>query len=102
MNGKNSSTKVSSRSIAQNNSSQEFVSNIEGNAECFGHVECDAIIMNNAKVTSTPKIVANDINANLMHEATIGKIANDQLIKLMSLGLTEKEAEERIIQGFLN
>lgn len=102
LNGKNSSTKVSSRSIAQNNSSQEFISNIEGNAECFGHVECDAIIMNNAKVTSTPKIIANDINANLMHEASIGKIANDQLIKLMSLGLTEKEAEERIIQGFLN
>ncbi|MDO5557755.1 MAG: SufD family Fe-S cluster assembly protein [Clostridia bacterium] len=101
LNGENSSTKVTSRSIAQNDSSQEFISNIEGNSKCFGHVECDAIIMDNSKVTAIPKIVANNINANLIHEAAIGKIANDQLIKLMSLGLTEKQAEEHIINGFL-
>ena len=64
-------------------------------------VECDAIIMDKAKVTSTPKIVANDVDASLLHEAAIGKIAGEQLIKLMTLGLTEKEAEEQIISGFL-
>ena len=67
----------------------------------MGHSECDAIIMDKAKVTSTPKIVANDIDASLLHEAAIGKIAGEQLIKLMTLGLTEKEAEEQIISGFL-
>lgn len=101
LDGVNSSTKVTSRSIAQNNSSQEFVSDVEGNSKCFGHVECDAIIMDSGKVTAIPKIVANNIEANLIHEASIGKIANDQLIKLMSLGLTEKEAEQEIINGFL-
>lgn len=101
LNGENCSTHVASRSIAKNNSTQEFVSNVNGNNSCFGHVECDAIIMNTAKVISTPKIVANNINANLVHEAAIGKIAGDQLIKLMTLGLTEKEAEEHIISGFL-
>ena len=101
LNGKNSSTHVASRSIAKDTSIQEFVSNVNGNELCFGHVECDAIIMDNAKVISTPKIVANNINANLVHEAAIGKIAGEQLIKLMTLGLTEKEAEEHIISGFL-
>lgn len=101
LNGKNSSTHVASRSIAKDNSTQEFISNVNGNEECFGHVECDAIIMDHAKVISTPKIVANHIDANLVHEAAIGKIAGEQLIKLMSLGLTEQEAEEQIINGFL-
>lgn len=101
LNGTNSSTHVASRSIAKDGSSQEFVSNVNGNNLCFGHVECDAIIMDTAKVISTPKIVANNINANLVHEAAIGKIAGEQLIKLMTLGLTEKEAEEHIISGFL-
>lgn len=101
LNGKNSSTHVASRSIAKNNSTQEFISNVNGNAECFGHVECDAIIMDHAKVISTPQIVANCIDASLVHEAAIGKIAGEQLIKLMSLGLTEQEAEEQIINGFL-
>lgn len=101
LNGSNSSTKVASRSIAQDNSNQEFISNVHGNTKCFGHVECDAIIMNNAKVTAIPKIVANDVDASLVHEAAIGKIAGDQLIKLMSLGLSEKEAEDYIISGFL-
>lgn len=101
LNGSNSSTHVASRSIAKDTSSQEFVSNVNGNNLCFGHVECDAIIMGSAKVISTPKIIANNINANLVHEAAIGKIAGEQLIKLMTLGLTEKEAEEHIISGFL-
>ena len=101
LNGQNSSTHVASRSIAKDNSTQEFISNVNGNAECFGHVECDAIIMDHAKVISTPQIVANCIDASLVHEAAIGKIAGEQLIKLMSLGLTEQEAEEQIINGFL-
>ena len=101
LNGENSSVHVASRSIARDNSTQEFISNVNGNTKCFGHVECDAIIMDNAKVISTPKIVANNIDASLIHEAAIGKIAGEQLIKLMSLGLTEAEAEEQIINGFL-
>ena len=101
LNGKDSSVHVASRSIAKNNSKQEFISNVLGNEKCFGHVECDAIIMDTAKVISTPKIVANHIEASLVHEAAIGKIAGEQLIKLMTLGLTEKEAEEQIISGFL-
>ena len=101
LNGKNSSVKVTSRSVATDNSHQEFVSNVIGNNECFGHVECDAIIEDNGSVTSTPKIKANHIDARLIHEATIGKIAGDQLIKLMTLGLSEKKAEDTIIKGFL-
>lgn len=101
LNGENSSAKVTSRSIAKENSYQEFVSNISGNTKCFGHVECDAIIMDSGKVVAIPKISANNVEANLVHEAAIGKIAGDQLIKLMSLGLTESEAEEQIINGFL-
>lgn len=101
LNGINSSTKVTSRSIAKENSYQEFVSNVSGNTKCFGHVECDAIIMDNGKVVAIPKISANNVEANLIHEAAIGKIAGDQLIKLMSLGLTEAQAEEQIINGFL-
>ncbi len=101
LNGENASTKVTSRSIAKENSYQEFVSNVSGNTKCFGHVECDAIIMDKGKVTAIPKISANDVNARLIHEAAIGKIAGDQLTKLMSLGLTEAQAEEQIINGFL-
>ena len=101
LNGKNSSTHVVSRSVAKDNSKQDFISKIYGNEECFGHVECDAIIMDNAVVKSTPEIVAANINAALTHEAAIGKIAGEQLMKLMTLGLTEHEAEEQIISGFL-
>ena len=101
LNGKNSTTKVSSRSVATEKSTQEFISKVYGNSECFGHVECDAIIKDKAKVTAIPEITANSIDANLVHEAAIGKIAGDQLIKLMTLGLSEKEAEEAIINGFL-
>ena len=101
LNGKNASTKVTSRSVAKDSSKQHFVSNIKGNTKCFGHVECDAIIMDNAVVKATPEIEANNIEANLIHEAAIGKIAGEQLTKLMTLGLSEKEAEKEIINGFL-
>ncbi len=101
LNGKGASTKVTSRSVATEESMQEFVSKVYGNAECFGHVECDAIIKDKAKVISTPEIIANCVDANLIHEAAIGKIAGDQLKKLMTLGLNEKEAEKAIINGFL-
>ena len=99
--GEDSSVHVASRSVAEDDSLQEFISNVKGNAKCFGHVECDAIIMGNGRVISDPKIEANNVDASLIHEAAIGKIAGEQLIKLMTLGLTEKEAEEEIINGFL-
>ena len=101
LNGENASTHVTSRSVATEDSEQFFVSKIYGNNKCFAHSECDAIIKDNAKVTATPEITANNIEANLIHEAAIGKIAGEQLIKLMTLGLSEKEAEEEIIKGFL-
>jgi len=101
LNGENASTKVTSRSVATESSKQEFCSKVIGNKKCFGHVECDAIIKDNAKVIAVPEIVANNVDANLIHEAAIGKIAGEQLTKLMTLGLTEKEAEEAIINGFL-
>lgn len=101
LNGENSSTHVTSRSVATDNSKQEFVSKIFGNSKCFAQSECDAIIKDSSIVTATPEITANNVEANLIHEAAIGKIAGDQLIKLMTLGLSEKEAEEEIINGFL-
>lgn len=101
LNGENSRINVISRSIAKDNSKQEFVSKVYGNNVCFGHVECDAIIMDKGQVSSLPQVTARHIDASLTHEAAIGKIAGEQLIKLMSLGLTEKEAEEQIINGFL-
>lgn len=99
--GENASTHVTSRSVATENSIQEFVSEVVGDERCFGHVECDAIIKDKAKVIATPKIIANNVEANLIHEAAIGKIAGEQLTKLMTLGLSEKQAEEQIIKGFL-
>lgn len=101
LNGENASTHVTSRSVATDDSEQLFVSKIYGNNKSFAHSECDAIIKDCAKVTATPEITANDVEANLIHEAAIGKIAGEQLIKLMTLGLSEKEAEEEIINGFL-
>lgn len=101
LNGKNSKAKLVSRVVAKDNSYQDFFSDVKGNNDCYAHIECDAIIVNNAKVGSTPKIVANHPDASLVHEATIGKIAGEQLLKLLSLGLDEKEAEDVIIQGFL-
>lgn len=100
--GKDSSVDVVSRSVARDNSSQKFFSSVKGNNKCFGHVECDAILLDNSRVVATPEIVANDTNASLVHEAAIGKIAGEQLTKLMTLGLTEKEAEDMIITGFLS
>ena len=101
LDGENSSTNLISRSVAKDNSYQKFVSEINGNNICSGHSECDAIIMDNGRVSAIPEITANNIDASLIHEAAIGKIAGDQIIKLMTLGLTEKQAEEQIINGFL-
>ena len=101
LNGENASTHVTSRSVATDSSYQEFLSNITGNTKCYAHVECDAILKENGKVKAIPEIYAKNIDANLIHEAAIGKIAGEQLMKLMSLGLTEKEAEDVIIKGFL-
>ena len=101
LDGENSSANVISRSVAKDNSHQLFLSRINGNNICSGHTECDAIIMDSAKVSAVPEITANHIDASLIHEAAIGKIAGEQLIKLMTLGLSEQEAEEQIIVGFL-
>ena len=101
LDGENSSANVVSRSVAKDNSSQLFLSTINGNNICNGHTECDAIIMDKAHVSAVPKITANHIDASLIHEAAIGKIAGEQLIKLMTLGLTEQQAEEQIVNGFL-
>ena len=101
LNGENSGANVVSRSVAKDTSTQIFRSNINGNALCSGHTECDAIIMDNAKVSAIPEINANHLDASLIHEAAIGKIAGEQLIKLMTLGLTEQQAEEEIVNGFL-
>jgi len=101
LDGVDSSANVISRSVARDESRQMFNSNIRGNNKCAGHSECDAIIMDSAYVGARPEIVANSVDASLIHEAAIGKIAGDQLIKLMTLGLTEQEAEEQIVNGFL-
>ena len=93
--------RVISRSVAQDESSQVFRPCVVGNAKCFGHVQCDSIIMGQAKISSVPEIAANDTEAQLIHEAAIGKIAGDQLLKLETLGLTEEEAEDRILGGIL-
>lgn len=99
--GDGSAVDIVSRSVAKDESYQKFDSKIVGNCVCNGHTECDAIIMDKAKVVAVPALEANSIDAMLVHEAAIGKIAGEQLIKLMSLGLTEAEAEEQIIGGFL-
>ena len=101
LNGENASVHVTSRSVAEGSSTQEFTSNITGNTKCYAHVECDAIIKDEGKVKAIPEIYAKNIDANLIHEAAIGKIAGAQLNKLMTLGLNEQEAEEVIIKGFL-
>lgn len=101
LDGEGSSAHVVSRSVAANHSRQIFLSKVNGNAKCAGRTECDAIIMDDACVKAIPQIVANHVDASLIHEAAIGKIAGEQLIKLMTLGLTEQEAEAQIIDGFL-
>lgn len=101
MDGEDSHASVVSRSVARDSSHQVFLSKINGNNRCTGHTECDAIIMDHGSVSAIPELTANHIDASLIHEAAIGKIAGEQLIKLMTLGLTEHEAEEQIISGFL-
>ena len=101
LNGADSKVNLQSRSVAKDHSHQYFDSKINGNAPCAGHSECDAIIMDQATVEASPSLTANNIDAALIHEAAIGKIAGEQLIKLMTLGLTEKEAEDQIVNGFL-
>lgn len=101
LNGEGSGTNVVSRSVAKGESHQCFLSKINGNNRCNGHTECDAIIMDHGSVSAIPELTANHVDAALIHEAAIGKIAGEQLIKLMTLGLTEAEAEEQIISGFL-
>ena len=101
LNGAGSSADIVSRSVAKDNSYQRFDSKITGNAACSGHTECDAIIMDNARILAVPQLEANNIDAALVHEAAIGKIAGEQIIKLMTLGLSQEQAEEQIINGFL-
>ncbi len=101
LNGEGASADLVSRSVAKNTSYQKFDAKLVGNAACSGHTECDSIIMDEGKILAVPALEANDVDAALVHEAAIGKIAGDQIIKLMTLGLTEQEAEEQIINGFL-
>ena len=100
--GEGASVEVVSRSVAKDDSYQAFDSVVVGDSECFGHVECDAILIGNAVVDSSPRIKARNVDATLVHEAAIGKIAGEQLTKLMTLGLSESEAEDLIIKGFLS
>ena len=101
LNGKGSRTQVVSRSVAQGSSSQVFYPRVEGNNRCFGHVQCDAIIMDSARVQAIPAITCNHVDASLIHEAAIGRIAGDQILKLETLGLTPEQAEQKILEGFL-
>ena len=101
MDGEDCSAHLVSRSVSKDRSKQVFTSVMNGNARCNGRSECDAIIMDEASVGAVPQVFANHIDASMVHEAAIGKLAGDQLIKLMTLGLTEQEAEEQIINGFL-
>lgn len=101
LNGLDSKCQITSRSVAKDQSTQVFYPRVQGNNQCFGHVQCDSIIMGGAKVRSIPEISANHVDASLVHEAAIGKIAGEQILKLMTLGLTAEEAEQRILEGFL-
>jgi len=99
--GEDATAQVISRSVAQDQSHQDFHLNMYGHAPCFGHIQCDSIIMDQAVVSSSPKITAFHTDAQLVHEAAIGKIASEQLTKLMCFGMTEKEAEDAVLKGFL-
>ena len=101
LNAPGSKTQVISRSVAQDNSNQVFYPRVTGNCDCFGHVQCDAIIMGQSKVRAIPEITCNHVDASLIHEAAIGKIAGEQILKLMTLGLSHEEAEQKILDGFL-
>ncbi len=102
MQGEGSAADVVSRSVARDSSRQEYSSTIIGEAACTGHTECDAIISGKAQVDASPRLFARNEDAQLIHEAAIGKIAGEQILKLRTLGLTEQEAEEKIIEGFLS
>lgn len=102
LDGEGSHADVISRSVARDSSFQQFDARLQGNAACSGHSECDSIIMDDARISAIPRLDANNVEAALIHEAAIGKIAGEQIIKLMTLGLTEREAEEQIINGFLS
>ena len=99
--GDDSGVDIVSRSVARGNSYQEYHSKISGNCRCTGHSECDAILAENGRVNAAPELFAGNIDASLIHEAAIGKIAGEQIVKLQTLGLTEQQAEEKIIEGFL-
>ena len=101
LNGVDSRCQITSRSVAKDTSRQVFYPRVQGNNQCFGHVQCDSIIMGDAKVRSIPEISANHVDASLIHEAAIGKIAGEQILKLMTLGLDAEEAEQKILEGFL-
>ena len=101
LSGFDTKAQVVSRSVAQDSSSQVFYPRVSGNNKCFGHVQCDAIIMGSAKVRAIPEITCNHVDASLIHEAAIGRIAGEQILKLMTLGLTAEEAEQKILEGFL-
>ncbi len=101
LDGEDSGVDLVSRSVAKGNSYQEYHSVIKGNCRCTGHSECDAILADNGRVNAAPELYAGNIDASLIHEAAIGKIAGEQIIKLRTLGLTEEEAEQKIIDGFL-
>lgn len=101
LNGAGSNCDLISRGVAKENSLQQVMIGIDGNAPCHGHAECDSIIMDKGVIIATPQLKATNVDAELIHEAAIGKIAGEQLLKLMTMGLTEKEAEEMIIRGFL-
>ena len=101
LNGRDSSAQIVSRSVARDHSEQVFYPRAVGNTACRAHVQCDSIIMDKAKIRSIPEITANDADAQIVHEAAIGRINNDQLLKLMTFGLTEEESEEVIVSGFL-
>lgn len=101
INGEDAGVNLISRSVAKGESTQVFRSVINGNTRCTGHSECDAIIMDNGRVSAIPELTANNVDAALIHEAAIGKIAGEQIVKLMTLGLEEAEAEAKIIEGFL-
>lgn len=101
LDGDGSGCDLISRSVAKEQSHQEFRSVIHGNRPCTGHSECDAIIMGHGTVNASPALAANHEDAALIHEAAIGKIAGEQILKLCTLGLTEEEAEAKIVEGFL-
>ena len=101
MDGEDSAVDLISRSVARDESYQEYHSRIRGNCRCTGHSECDAILIGNGKVNAAPELFAGNLDASLIHEAAIGKIAGEQIVKLRTLGLTEQEAEQKIVEGFL-